>query len=179
MKRRAQIEVMDIISDFRSTAHEDVKVLFLTPCHSTPYYSSLHRKIDMRFLDCSPTGTSNWWQDFIYTFMSCHIYACIEFRSKVYEINNQERKWLPFPREGTISGLSEREYFEKHPAGTLSSMLNSAVYLPDLIVSFSSTSREIEPVLQKNSYTLQKKLSNCLLTFEDSSECIIDIWVLR
>ncbi|KAI8109069.1 hypothetical protein M9435_005485 [Picochlorum sp. BPE23] len=155
--QRAQIEVMDIISDFRSTAHEDVKVLFLTPCHSTPYYSSLHRKIDMRFLDCSPT----------------------EFRSKVYEINKQERKWLPFPREGTISGLSEREYFEKHPAGTLSSMLNSAVYLPDLVVSFSSTSREIEPVLQKNSYTLQKKLSNCLLTFEDSSECIIDIWVLR
>lgn len=97
----------------------------------------------------------------------------------MYEINEQERKWLPFPRDGTVSGLSEREYFEKDPGETLSSMLNSTVYLPNLIVSFSTMSREIEPVLQKNSYILQKKLSNCLLTFEDSSECIIDVWVLR
>lgn len=30
-------------------------VLFLTPCHATPYYSTLHRNLPMRFLDCSPT----------------------------------------------------------------------------------------------------------------------------
>lgn len=28
--------------------------LFLMPCHSTPYYSHIHRHVDMRFLDCSP-----------------------------------------------------------------------------------------------------------------------------
>ncbi|XP_049932426.1 mannosyltransferase APTG1 isoform X2 [Nymphaea colorata] len=31
-------------------------VLFLMPCHSTPYYSTLHRNISMRFLDCSPSA---------------------------------------------------------------------------------------------------------------------------
>lgn len=29
-------------------------ILFLTPCHATPYYSTLHRNISMRFLDCTP-----------------------------------------------------------------------------------------------------------------------------
>ncbi|MCL7051557.1 hypothetical protein MKW94_012140 [Papaver nudicaule] len=30
-------------------------VLFLAPCHATPYYSTLHRNLPMRFLDCSPS----------------------------------------------------------------------------------------------------------------------------
>ncbi|XP_059637560.1 mannosyltransferase APTG1 isoform X2 [Cornus florida] len=30
-------------------------ILFLTPCHATPYYSTLHRNLPMRFLDCSPS----------------------------------------------------------------------------------------------------------------------------
>ncbi|KAH9620327.1 hypothetical protein KSS87_001150 [Heliosperma pusillum] len=29
-------------------------VLFLTPCHATPYYSALHQNLPMRFLDCTP-----------------------------------------------------------------------------------------------------------------------------
>ncbi|KAM3259147.1 hypothetical protein ACQJBY_050751 [Aegilops geniculata] len=30
-------------------------VLFLMPCHSTPYYSTLHSSLPMRFLDCTPS----------------------------------------------------------------------------------------------------------------------------
>ncbi|KAM7472857.1 hypothetical protein LguiA_011040 [Lonicera macranthoides] len=30
-------------------------ILFLTPCHATPYYSMLHQNLPMRFLDCSPS----------------------------------------------------------------------------------------------------------------------------
>ncbi|KAL5199441.1 hypothetical protein ABZP36_020644 [Zizania latifolia] len=30
-------------------------VLFLMPCHSTPYYSTLHYNLPMRFLDCTPS----------------------------------------------------------------------------------------------------------------------------
>ncbi|KAK9757379.1 hypothetical protein RND81_01G158400 [Saponaria officinalis] len=30
-------------------------VLFLTPCHATPYYSALHKNVPMRFLDCTPS----------------------------------------------------------------------------------------------------------------------------
>lgn len=29
-------------------------VLFLTPCHATPYYSTLHENVPMRLLDCTP-----------------------------------------------------------------------------------------------------------------------------
>lgn len=31
-------------------------VLFLMPCHSTPYYSTLHHDLPMRFLDCTPSA---------------------------------------------------------------------------------------------------------------------------
>lgn len=30
-------------------------VLFLTPCHAAPYYSTLHSDLPMRFLDCTPS----------------------------------------------------------------------------------------------------------------------------
>ncbi|XP_020115189.1 GPI mannosyltransferase 3-like isoform X1 [Ananas comosus] len=30
-------------------------ILFLMPCHSTPYYSTLHCNLPMRFLDCTPS----------------------------------------------------------------------------------------------------------------------------
>jgi len=33
-----------------------MRVLFLTPCHATPYYSHVHSNITMDFLDCSPPG---------------------------------------------------------------------------------------------------------------------------
>ncbi|CAL9749899.1 unnamed protein product [Musa acuminata subsp. burmannicoides] len=32
-------------------------ILFLMPCHSTPYYSTLHHDLPMRFLDCTPSDT--------------------------------------------------------------------------------------------------------------------------
>ncbi|KAJ6731647.1 GLYCOSYLTRANSFERASE [Salix purpurea] len=45
---------------YMSLAHqrgtEDVKgILFLMPCHATPYYSTLHYDLPMRILDCSPS----------------------------------------------------------------------------------------------------------------------------
>ncbi|GFV66660.1 GPI mannosyltransferase 3 [Trichonephila clavipes] len=33
---------------------KDSKVLFLMPCHSTPYYSYIHQNISMKFLTCEP-----------------------------------------------------------------------------------------------------------------------------
>lgn len=30
-------------------------ILFLTPCHATPYYSMLHQNVPMQFLDCTPS----------------------------------------------------------------------------------------------------------------------------
>ncbi|KFM69129.1 GPI mannosyltransferase 3, partial [Stegodyphus mimosarum] len=33
---------------------ENSSVLFLMPCHSTPYYSYIHKNISMKFLTCEP-----------------------------------------------------------------------------------------------------------------------------
>ncbi|XP_065861943.1 mannosyltransferase APTG1 isoform X2 [Euphorbia lathyris] len=47
----------DVMIYLSKEAHnEKVKsILFLMPCHATPYYSTLHRHLPMRFLDCSPS----------------------------------------------------------------------------------------------------------------------------
>jgi phosphatidylinositol glycan class B len=52
--QRGSEDVMNYLA--KETLTGNVKsVLFLTPCHSTPYYSILHQHIPMRFLDCSPS----------------------------------------------------------------------------------------------------------------------------
>lgn len=40
--------------DLESLKIQDVDILFLTTCHTTPYYSHLHNNISMRFLTCEP-----------------------------------------------------------------------------------------------------------------------------
>lgn len=52
--QRGTEDVMIFLS--KEARNEKVKsILFLMPCHATPYYSSLHRNLPMRFLDCSPS----------------------------------------------------------------------------------------------------------------------------
>ncbi|XP_021276661.1 GPI mannosyltransferase 3 isoform X2 [Herrania umbratica] len=53
--QRGTEDVMNYLS--KEAAREKVKsILFLMPCHATPYYSTLHRNLPMRFLDCSPSS---------------------------------------------------------------------------------------------------------------------------
>ncbi|EXB94916.1 GPI mannosyltransferase 3 [Morus notabilis] len=52
--QRGSEDVMNHLS--KEVLYGKVKsILFLMPCHATPYYSTLHRDIPMRFLDCSPS----------------------------------------------------------------------------------------------------------------------------
>jgi len=67
----------DVMYYLSKEAHDGrVKsVLFLMPCHSTPYYSTLHYNLPMRFLDCTPRWLFSlffWMQKYL-TF---HIYTC-------------------------------------------------------------------------------------------------------
>ena len=57
--QRGTEDVMIFLS--KEARNEKVQsILFLMPCHATPYYSSLHRNLPMRFLDCSPrSGLGN------------------------------------------------------------------------------------------------------------------------
>ncbi|XP_075161416.1 phosphatidylinositol glycan anchor biosynthesis class B isoform X2 [Haematobia irritans] len=56
--QRGPIDVMvqlgDIASEYRSEQNRPANILFLMPCHSTPYYSHIHQNVTMRFLTCEP-----------------------------------------------------------------------------------------------------------------------------
>ena len=55
---RGQIDVMRHLAD-EAKLHPSMHVMFLTPCHATPYYSHVHSNITMDFLDCSPPGKNS------------------------------------------------------------------------------------------------------------------------
>ncbi len=52
--QRAPISVVRYIAEYDSPKVPLQSVHFLTGCHSTPFYSHVHRPIPMRQLDCSP-----------------------------------------------------------------------------------------------------------------------------
>ena len=127
------------------------KILFLTPCHATPYYSSLHADKYMRFMDCSPA----------------------EFRDKVYLANKEEMDWIRIPGYDSQES-SERQYFEANPSKVLSLILSHGTK-PDVIVCFASISSVIEPLL--DGYTRYARHRNCVLTFEENTDCLVDVYV--
>ncbi|KZV18039.1 GPI mannosyltransferase 3-like [Dorcoceras hygrometricum] len=52
--QRGTEDVMNYLST-EATENKVKNILFLTPCHATPYYSALHHNLPMRFLDCTPS----------------------------------------------------------------------------------------------------------------------------
>lgn len=52
--QRGTEEVMNYLAE-EARENKVESILFLTPCHATPYYSTLHRDLPMRFLDCTPS----------------------------------------------------------------------------------------------------------------------------
>lgn len=51
--QRGTLDVMNYISK-EARQNQKMKVLFLMPCHSTPFYSHVHYNITMQFLTCEP-----------------------------------------------------------------------------------------------------------------------------
>ena len=128
--QRGQVGVMSTIRDLHQTrlrnpfaldqaASMSTKVLFLTPCHSTPYYARLHTPdIRMRFFDCSPEA----------------------YRDPVYIANAEERSWLKLP--DLPAGVSERAYFESDPDTVTAAALDAGT--PHVVVSFKDSGDAIE-----------------------------------
>ncbi|ONK79617.1 uncharacterized protein A4U43_C01F8200 [Asparagus officinalis] len=52
--QRGSEDVMYYLSKEAKDGKVD-SILFLMPCHATPYYSTLHQNLPMRFLDCTPS----------------------------------------------------------------------------------------------------------------------------
>ncbi|XP_037933585.1 GPI mannosyltransferase 3 isoform X2 [Teleopsis dalmanni] len=56
--QKGPIEVMsklqEVAADYRDENNHRANILFLMPCHSTPFYSHIHQNVTMRFLTCEP-----------------------------------------------------------------------------------------------------------------------------
>ncbi|XP_046419584.1 GPI mannosyltransferase 3-like [Neodiprion fabricii] len=53
---RGSLDAMKILrQEIASVPNDDVNILFLTPCHATPFYSHLHANVTARFLTCEPS----------------------------------------------------------------------------------------------------------------------------
>ncbi|XP_030567186.1 GPI mannosyltransferase 3 isoform X1 [Drosophila novamexicana] len=56
--QKGPIELMpklrEIAQEYRDEREHRANILFLMPCHSTPYYSHIHENVTMRFLTCEP-----------------------------------------------------------------------------------------------------------------------------
>lgn len=53
LHQRAPISLMNYLRCVDLEAGKE-SVVFLTPCHSTPFYSYLHKNVNMQFLTCEP-----------------------------------------------------------------------------------------------------------------------------
>ena len=82
----------------RAARDAGTSVLFLTPCHATPFYSHVHAPIRMRFLDCSPLAHA----------------------PGAAALNAAETAWLALP---TCPAGVERLCFEQAPAQYLAGVL--------------------------------------------------------
>ena len=98
MHQRAPIGLMDYLRN--NEIEKNDSILFLTPCHSTPYYSYLHKNIKINFLTCEPNlGNKKNYQD----------EADIFFSNPIEWVNQNEiRKF----QEATYIVLFEGLYFE-------------------------------------------------------------------
>ncbi|XP_019640115.1 PREDICTED: GPI mannosyltransferase 3-like [Branchiostoma belcheri] len=52
--QRGTVDVMSYLSQQADRQGQHMSVLFLMPCHSTPFYSHVHHNVSMRFLECPP-----------------------------------------------------------------------------------------------------------------------------
>ncbi|KAG9352203.1 hypothetical protein JZ751_020616 [Albula glossodonta] len=57
--QRGTLDVMSNLRQLCASTDPHPDVLFLMPCHSTPFYSHIHCPIRMRFLQCPPDLTGN------------------------------------------------------------------------------------------------------------------------
>ncbi|KAL1285248.1 hypothetical protein TPS_08878 [Trichinella pseudospiralis] len=55
LHQRGALTVMDLLRrEASENQNMEMNIWFLMPCHSTPFYSHLHRPVEMRFLTCEP-----------------------------------------------------------------------------------------------------------------------------
>lgn len=135
--QRGAEDVMNYLS--KEAQNEKVKsVLFLMPCHATPYYSTLHCNLPMWFLDCSPRS--------LYCPAGWIIFSTLS--------------WCPLPSNRCWFGvlfnredkeLDESDQFLIDPVGFTSEIAKNRS-LPSHVVLFSSEEKLLRDLLISYSY---------------------------
>ena len=91
-------------------------------------------------------------------------------------VNSRESQWIQFPHSNPpISSLSEREQFERDPEEILARVLEENDK-PDIIVSFSTLSKQLGHLLQERGYHIHKSIGNGIITTEDGFSSSLDLW---
>ena len=154
------------MSLIQAQAHDDpaaASVLFLTPCHATPYFTHVHRPIPMRFLDCSPA----------------------QHAAATARLNLASQAWLALPRacQGPDAGApppSERQCFERDPAAYLAATLGDipASQRPRLLVGYAPLMRHMGRRLAGLGYHVRARLTNCWVQTDEDSPCQLELWSL-
>lgn len=134
-------------------------VLFLTPCHATPYYTHVHAPIPMRFLDCSPA----------------------QHAAATAALNAAGETWLRLPEACAVAvpgeALSQRACFERDPGAYLEAVLEgNAPARPRLLVGYAPLMRRLAKLLQRRGYGLQTSLVNCWVQTDDDCPCELQVW---
>ena len=151
---------MDILGLLRreaATHGSRSSVLFLTPCHATPYYAHMHANVPMRFLDCSPA----------------------QHAAAAAQLNRRSQAWLALPDgcpHAPGTQLSQRQCFELDPAAYLSGVLQGPSQLPLLLVGYSPLMTSVADVLERWGYRLHTRLTNCWVQTDEDSPCQLELW---
>lgn len=165
---------MQLIERAAAADPNGTSVLFLTPCHATPFYSHLHRSIPMRFLDCSPP----------------------QHAAATAALNKQEQAWLRLPPACAASSddgssgnrssgvttmqLSQRQCFERDPAAYVDAVLQlNAPVRPRLLVGYGPVMARLAAQLGRWGYALHRSLPNCWVQTDEDSPCELQVWVLQ
>ncbi|XP_047321722.1 mannosyltransferase APTG1 [Impatiens glandulifera] len=115
--QRGSEDVMNYLSDEAQKGNVG-SILFLTPCHATPYYSTLHRNLPMRFLDCSPPREGNRIPDESDRFMMDPVSFTLDFfnhnslPSHIVLFNSQEELLKDFLTSNSLE--ESKRFFHAH-----------------------------------------------------------------
>lgn len=125
----------------------------LAYCHSTPFYSSIHRQIPLRQLDCSPRSIRD------------QLLSCVTLRPLTsYRF-----------KDGVLVGdrsESESEKFVQNPASFVRDFYaDDDSDLPSHIVLFSEHEPQLRAFLDQKQYRLEKQFFNSF--FGDSESVLL------
>lgn len=127
--------------------------LFLTPCHATPYWDSMHGvQARMRFLDCSPA----------------------QYREEVSALNAASQAWLPFPPGLCLPQEGELQCLRRRPVEVVRALVEAGT--PSHVVVFAPLADIVEGALRGGGYVLRDSLANCWVQVDEDYPCLLQVW---